>query len=256
MTSVTRVRVLVALGALFAAPVAAQRLEQRIARAPDGVVRLSFAAREGVCGNGRNISTRQSNRDGWYSDCEPGPVRVALDVRGGTVREVRTYVAGRWGDLERGAGTTDLGAVPAREAGEYFLGLAGSGREVKGDPLTPAVLADSITVWPELLRIGKNPSVSQGIRRQAVFWLSQEVSEEATKGLRELAENEREDQEVRKQAVFALSQLRNGEGVPTMIQLARSDRDPTIRKQAIFWLGQSGDPRAIGFFEQVLTRKP
>lgn len=241
--------------ALLAGPLGAQSLEQRITRAPDGLVRLSYSAREGVCGNGRNVNWRHSdNKDGWSSDCDPGPVRVALEVQGGSVREVRTYVGGRWRDAERRA--TDLGAVPARAAGEYFLALAGSGRELKGDPLVAAILADSITVWPELIRIARNSSIRTSVRKQAVFWLSQEASAEATRGLTELAESEREDQDLRKQAVFALSQLRNGEGVPTMIRLARADKDPVIRKQAIFWLGQSGDPRAVDFFAEVLTRKP
>ncbi|MGQ0701929.1 MAG: HEAT repeat domain-containing protein [Gemmatimonadales bacterium] len=246
--------ILLLAGACAALPLPAQTLEQRIARAPDGLVRLSFAAREGVCGNGRNINWREgTNQDGWISDCDPGPVRVALEVERGTVREVRAYVGGRWRDLTRGA--TDLGTVSARAAGQFFLDLAERGRDVKGDLLMPALLADSITVWPELLRIAKNSSVRTSVRKQAVFWLSQEASDEATRGLAELAESERENQDVRKQAVFALSQLKNGEGIPTMIRLARTDRDPVIRKQAIFWLGQSGDPRAIEFFEEVLTRR-
>jgi hypothetical protein len=243
------------LASVFGAtPLAAQTLEQRIARAPDGLVRLSFPAREGVCGNGRSINWPEANnRDGWSSECDSGPVRVAIEVQGGRVGEVRTYVGGRWRQGDREA--TDLGTVPARAAGEYFLALAESGRDVKGDPLLPAVLADSITIWPQLIRIGKNPAVKSSVRKQAVFWLSQEASAEATRGLAELAEGERENQDVRKQAVFALSQLRNGAGIPTMIKLARTDPDPAIRQQAIFWLGQSGDPRAVEFFEAVLTRR-
>jgi len=27
-----------------------------------------------------------------------------------------------------------------------------------------------------------------------------------------------------------------------------------VRKQAMFWLGQSRDPRALTFFEQILTQ--
>jgi len=27
-----------------------------------------------------------------------------------------------------------------------------------------------------------------------------------------------------------------------------------VRREAIFWLGQSKDPRALAFFEEVLTR--
>ena len=249
-----RPRLLMLGAALLGGPLAAQSLEQRITRSPDGLVRLSFAAREGVCGNGRNINWNQGdNRDGWAAECDPGPVRVALEVEAGAVRAVRTYVGGRWREVTRPA--TELGTVASRAAGEYFLALAERGGEIKGDPLLPAILADSLTIWPQLIRIGRNPAVRTGVRKQAVFWLSQEASEEATRGLTELAESEREDQALRKQAVFALSQLRNGQGIAPMIRLARSDPDPVIRKQAIFWLGQSGDPRAVAFFEEVLTRR-
>jgi HEAT repeat protein len=60
------------------------------------------------------------------------------------------------------------------------------------------------------------------------------------------------DREVRKKAVFALSQLPKDDGVPKLIAVARTHRDPEVRKQAMFWLGQSGDERAVQFFEQVL----
>lgn len=249
-------RILLALAiAGVAAPAAGQSLERRIANTPDGSVRLSFAAREGVCGNGRNINFhRGSERDGWDWQCDEGPVRVALDVRDGRVTGVRTYVGGRWRSL--GGDVTDLGTVGARDAAEFFLDLAASGRSVRGDPITPAVLADSVTVWPRLLAIGRDGSVPKSIRRQAVFWVSQEAGEAATRGLAELVGDEQEDQDIREQAVFALSQLDGDRGIPILIRLARSDRDPAIRKKAIFWLGQSEDPRAIALFEELLTGRP
>jgi hypothetical protein len=52
--------------------------------------------------------------------------------------------------------------------------------------------------------------------------------------------------------VFALSQLPRGEGVPLLIDLARNHRIPEVCRQAMFWLGQSKDPRAVDFFEQIL----
>jgi hypothetical protein len=44
------------------------------------------------------------------------------------------------------------------------------------------------------------------------------------------------------------------EGVPKLIEVAKTNRNPEVRKQAMFWLGQSNDPRALDFFEQVLSR--
>jgi HEAT repeat protein len=59
---------------------------------------------------------------------------------------------------------------------------------------------------------------------------------------------------VKKRAVFALSQLPKDEGVPLLIQVAKTNTNPVVRKQAMFWLGQSHDPRALQFFEQVLAK--
>jgi HEAT repeat protein len=59
---------------------------------------------------------------------------------------------------------------------------------------------------------------------------------------------------VKKKAVFALSQLPKDEGVPLLIDLARKNANPAVRKQAMFWLGQSEDPRALAFFAEVLGR--
>ena len=50
---------------------------------------------------------------------------------------------------------------------------------------------------------------------------------------------------MKKKAVFALSQLPKDEGVPLLINVARTNANPAVRKQAMFWLGQSKDPRAI-----------
>ena len=60
------------------------------------------------------------------------------------------------------------------------------------------------------------------------------------------------DTEVKKRAVFALSQLPKDDGVPKLIDVARKNRNPEVRRQAMFWLGQSNDPRALAFFEDVL----
>jgi hypothetical protein len=39
-----------------------------------------------------------------------------------------------------------------------------------------------------------------------------------------------------------------------LIQVAQTNKNPEVRKQAMFWLGQSNDPRALEFFEKVLTQ--
>lgn len=230
-------------------PVDAQTLEQRVASVGSGTVRLSFAARPGVCGDGmHNIRLVDSN-DEWEQDCEPQPVRVALQVHDRRVTEVRSYVGGRW---RPGVSATDLGSVRPQDAAAYFISLAERDGAVSGDPLLPATLADSITIWPALLRLARAPAVPQETRRTAVFWLGEAAGAAAARTLDSIAGDSTGDRDVRKQAVFALSQRSSNEGVPALLRIARTNPDPELRKTALFWLGQSEDPRALALFEEIL----
>jgi hypothetical protein len=255
---------------LVAAPAVAQRLPARIATAPDGTVRMSFAARPAVCGNGRNIiafdcSGGKCGRhtimfDGRFEgdkveyDCEPGPVRVSLTVRNGAVQSLRTYVGGRWA-IPIGPGVTDLGTVSSHDATDFLLDLAhGADGRVGEDAILPAVLADSVTVWEALLQLARDERLPRRSRRQAVFWLGQAAGDVATRGLTELVDDGGVDRDVKEQAVFALSQQRDGDAVPALIRIARAHPDREVRRKALFWLGQSDDPRALALFEELLTK--
>src|SRR5437763_1940083 len=82
----------------------------------------------------------------------------------------------------------------------------------------------------------------------------QRVGAEAERAITEAIRSDPET-DVKRKAVFALSQLPKDEGVPLLIRTARENRNPEVRKQAMFWLGQSEDPRAVEFFGQVLMAK-
>ncbi len=255
------------LGAAGAGRAWGQTLAQRVAAAADGTVRLSYASRPGVCGDGaNNISFdcsdgtcghhRISFDDGWAPDscaCEAGPVRAAVQVSGGRVTRLRAYVGGHW--LPASAGVTDLGVVSAPEAARWLLDLARSGASRASEQAVfLATLADSVTVWPDLLRLARDAEAPTRVKSQAVFWLGQAAGEVATKDLADLALDDSVDRQVREQAVFALSQQPRDVGVPALIGIARTNRDPEVRRRAFFWLGQTRDPRALALFEEVLTR--
>jgi hypothetical protein len=243
-------------------------LADRVAAAPDGDVRFSFATRDGVCGNGRNVISfdcddgtcgRHRISSGTYYDdeagcpCEPGPARVALRKTGGRITRVRTYVGGAWRPAVD-TRVTDLGPVPAALAARYLLDLAaGAAGDAGHDAVFPTVLTDSVTVWPDLLRLARASAVPRETRRAAVFWLGQAAGEAATRGLTELVDDASVELEVKESAVFALSQLRREDGVPALIRIARTHASPSVRKKALFWLGQSDDPRALALFEEILT---
>lgn len=234
-------------------PIIAQSLEDRISSVRDGKVRMTFTAKPGVCGNGRSIQTFHATDD-WQWYCELGPVHVVLTIRASAVVDVDTYVGGRW--RERGPDTHDLGAVPAEEAAGYLLSLAERNRGRAGrDAILGAVLADSADVWPRLLAIARNRDQARETRKSAVFWLGQAAGDAAVEGLGGLIAASDEDIAVKEHAIFALSQLRGGQGVEPLIEIARRNPDARLRKKALFWLGQSDDPRVLQLFEDLLTKR-
>ena len=101
-----------------------------------------------------------------------------------------------------------------------------------------------------LERLARPPEISH-VRGQAIFWLAQRAGEKAASFISSAIQND-PDTEVKTKAVFALSQLPRDDGVPRLIEVARSNNNREVRKQAFFWLGQSQDPRALAFIEQVL----
>ena len=93
---------------------------------------------------------------------------------------------------------------------------------------------------------------SPRVRGQALFWLAQKAAQKiAQAAITDAIANDPET-EVKKRAVFALTQMPSGEGVPLLIQIARTNQNAAVRKQAMFWLGQSKDPRALAYIEEVL----
>src|SRR2546425_7393210 len=112
-----------------------QPLERRVAGAPDGSVRFSFAAKPGVYGNGRNmiswdcdkghchnqVDGNWNDHDDWDAPCDSGPVRVALTKSGGRITHLPVYVGGGGG---ASTSATDLGTGGTKDAPRYLLALA------------------------------------------------------------------------------------------------------------------------------------
>src|SRR5436190_3529506 len=253
--------------AVAAAVTRAQSIASRVARVSNGTVRMSFKVKPGICGSGNSIwyaggrgrttwgDNWKNSRDVEYDiECSTGPARLVLDKRDGEIADIRFYVGGQW--RPPGSDVVDLGMVPAREAADYLVSLAQNERGSMGEKaVMPATLADSAEVWPAFLRIARNADVPRSTRTSTVFWLGQAAGEAATANLKIIVGDNSVDRDVRESAVFALSQRPREEGVPALIAVARTNKDPELRKKALFWLSQSNDPRAIDLFEELLTKK-
>jgi hypothetical protein len=254
----------VALAALLAAALTgcdaerarAQSLTERASRLGDGRVLFSYAAREGICGDGRgNIRSIEGDYlelDGvWRDECQRGPVRVAVEVHGGRIADLDTYVGGRWTPR---TDAVDMGTLEPAVAVRLLLDLARTDRGEGGEQAVfPATIARDVVVWPELLALARDEGVAGETREEAVFWLGHYAGEAVTGDLEELSADERMDLEVREAAVFALSEIDDGGGIESLLRIAREDGDPRIREKAMFWLADSGDPRALRLFEEILT---
>lgn len=243
--------------ATAATPGAAQELDlprpawaDRVEAVRDGVVRLSFATRPGVCISGR------SEADG----CPCEPVAVAR-LRKTDGRPVSLDLRGPWAERARAGGddsrweqaALDLGEVPPEEAAAFFLDLARAGGEGPGSSAVAAAsMADGVETWPALLALARDTALPSGTRKAAVFWVGQAAAERATEGLVALLEDEVE-LSLREHAIFALSQRSDAASLDALLGVARESPEPRLRKRAIFWLSQRPDPRVMALFEEILT---
>lgn len=185
---------LVVLLAASALSARAQDLSGRIARLPAGEIRMTFAARPGVCGDGRTLIGDASAPGGmavyWYggegwSDagggdlrraCVPGAVRVRLIKTSGAITDVRAYVGGEW----QGPGG-DLGAVPTTDAVTYLLDLARNApQRASGTAFLAATLADSVQITGRLIVLARDRTLGAYVRERALRWLPDVAEREGT----------------------------------------------------------------------------
>jgi HEAT repeat protein len=129
--------------------------------------------------------------------------------------------------------------------------MSGADRVRSGAMAALAMHRDDIAV-PALLTLARQDA-SAKVRGDALFWLAQTAGRKVAGDITAAIEND-PDTDVKKRAVFALSQLPKDEGIPLLINVAKTNQNPAVRKQAMFWLGQSKDPRALQFFAEVLGK--
>ena len=235
------------------AEVAAQSIAQRVGAVRDGVVLMAFQARPGVCGTSNgSIWTRDSwNGSGAWDQrsCLPGPVRVSVGRADGATISVRVFVGGGWraASLE-----TDLGAVSAPEAARYLVNVAHTiGGRSGSDAVSAAALADAPDVAPDLVTLVRDGNAPLDSRKQALYWSGQTML--PTRDLVQLYDG-LAPFSLREHFTFVISQRRDAAAVDKLIDVASRDSDIEIRKRAMYWLGQTQDPRAVKFLRDLVTR--
>src|SRR5512133_3528974 len=138
-------------------------LARRVGSAPDGLVKMTYAARDGICGDGRSFiadaSSTTRGYDVWFAEgmsmsgsmsdlgarCTHGPVRLLLVVRDHRVVDVQPFVGPSSAATERAG--TELGTVATADVSRYLLDLAAGGREETArNAIMAASIADSVKI--------------------------------------------------------------------------------------------------------------
>jgi HEAT repeats len=253
--------VLFALSGL-AMPATAQDISKAVTGA-DGAVQVLFPAAPLVCGDGESFirtsrgrgqaqtyvgSSVFTGRDNWtMRPCAPGPTRVLALVMGGEITRLSVFV----GPVPRSAADIRSITASAADATAWLGDLVARGQaRIASRAIEALMFADAPPPWPLLLRVARDTERARDIRRSALTWLSYGATDKL--GLMDVDDRTNDDDEMRAQAVFVLSQQPKYESVPELVALARTAKYPAARKAAIFWLGQSGDPRAIDVFAELL----
>jgi HEAT repeat protein len=252
--------------ALLAPGLSAQSVADRVSSASASAVQFTFAARPGVCGNGRTyIMTGNGSTYGSFTTneftrtepCQNGPVRVVIDRAGRDIIGVQSFV----GAPPSPSVAQDIGRVSGQQAADYLLDVAArtEGR-VGRDAIFAASLADSATFTDKLIAIARNQNLSRDTRRSALSYMSwsvpagNAVPSRAADAMVAIARDESDNQQVRQSALSVLSRLEHGAGIPALVELSKQQGYTWLAKESIAALSRSGDPRAREFLRSALQR--
>ncbi len=102
-----------------------------------------------------------------------------------------------------------------------------------------------------LMQVAGDVNEDIELRKKALFWVGQ--SDSPGVDLYNLYEK-MPSREMKEQLIFVYSQRDEKAAVDKLFSIARTETDAKLRSKAIFWLGQSGDPRAADFLASLLEK--
>jgi HEAT repeat protein len=100
--------------------------------------------------------------------------------------------------------------------------------------------------------VARNTSQPIEIRKKALFWLGQK--DDVTGADLAALYGTFSDPEIKEHLIFTLSQKDDRAAVDKLLDIARREPDRELRKKAVFWLGQSNDPRVPELMAEILTK--
>jgi HEAT repeat protein len=146
-----------------------------------------------------------------------------------------------------------IGQSGGKENEAFLRGLYGRLKEpeLKNKVLFSVSQAGGAENTRWLLAVARDATQPVELRKQALFWAGQ-----ADAPIADLASlyGSIRDRELREQVIFVYSQRDEPAAVDQLLDIARRDPDPALRKKALFWLGQSQDPRAAKALQDIIEQ--
>ncbi|HUQ82520.1 MAG TPA: HEAT repeat domain-containing protein [Gemmatimonadaceae bacterium] len=103
-----------------------------------------------------------------------------------------------------------------------------------------------------IMQIALDSKESIEMRKQALFWAGQTGA--STESFATLYDK-MTDPEIKDQLIFVFSQRgRDAKAIDKLMDIAKNDKDKELRGKAVFWLGQSRDPRALKLLEDLISK--
>ncbi|MBI2150697.1 MAG: HEAT repeat domain-containing protein, partial [Acidobacteria bacterium] len=106
-----------------------------------------------------------------------------------------------------------------------------------------------------LAAIARDKSKSEKNRNNALFWIGQSRVANRITLLEDIYKSSMDSSTTRRQVLFALSRIREPQVAQILGNIASTDPDIEVRKQAVFWLGQIRGPEANQALERLLQKK-
>ena len=103
--------------------------------------------------------------------------------------------------------------------------------------------------------IARDKGKGEKVRSGALFGISQSRGTNRIPLLEDIYKNNLDSAKIRQQVLFAFSQIREPAAVTALGNAAQNDPDIEVRKQAVFFLGQTRSPEATQIFEKLLQKK-
>ncbi len=144
-----------------------------------------------------------------------------------------------------------IGQRGTAESGEYLRALFG---RLEEPALKEKVLFSLSQMGGNgrfLLSVAQDGRQPAEVRKQAIFWAG--LGGAPVADLSALYDR-LGDRDSKEQVIFALSQRSDRAAVDKLIDIARRERDGELREKAVFWLGQSRDPRAARILSDIIDQ--